>query len=140
MSIKTYSEVLTFQTFEGRFKYLKLDGKVGDQTFAGHRWLNQIFYTSPEWRKFRRDIIVRDDGCDLAIFTRPIDSRILIHHINPITIEDIEQRRLDVLMNPENVICVSYNTHNALHYGSEDILIPSDVVERAPNDTCPWRN
>lgn len=139
MKEKLYSELIQLQTFEERFEYLKLNGSVADLTFAGHRWLNQVFYKSPEWKKFRRDIIIRDNGCDLAIPDRIIPDKILIHHINPISIEDIENRNLSVLLNPHNAICVSHNTHNAIHYGDKNLLAPTTPTERKPFDTCPWR-
>lgn len=137
-SIKTYSELITLPTFEERYRYLKLSGEVGKETFGFDRWLNQIFYNSKEWRTFRRDIIVRDMGCDLGIEGREIGGRIFIHHIEPIKLDDILHRRIEVLMNPNNVICVSFETHNAIHYGDESLLILLPI-ERTPNDTCPWR-
>lgn len=138
MSIKTYSELITLPTFEERYRYLRLDGEVGKETFGFDRWLNQVFYASKEWKEFRRSIIVRDFGCDLGIEDRVISGLIMIHHINPISLDDILNRRIDVLMNPENSICTSQNTHNAIHYGDEALLIMSPV-ERSKNDTCPWR-
>lgn len=137
-SIKTYSELITLPTFEERYRYLKLSGEVGKETFGFDRWLNQVFYNSKEWRAFRRDIIVRDMGCDLGIEGREIGGRIFIHHIEPIKLDDILHRRIEVLMNPDNVICVSFETHNAIHYGDESLLILLPI-ERTPNDTCPWR-
>ena len=139
MIIKTYSELITLPTFEERYKYVKLDGKVGEETFGYDRWLNQMFYNSDEWRRFRRDIIVRDMGCDLGMEDREISGIIIVHHINPIPKYAIEKRILDILMNPENVICVSHNTHNAIHYGDESLLISSTPIVRTLNDTCPWR-
>lgn len=137
-SIKTYSELITLPTFEERYRYLKLGGEVGKETFGFDRWLNQVFYSSKEWKTFRRDIIVRDMGCDLGIEDRPIGGLIFIHHIEPIKLDDILHRRLEVLMNPENVICCSFDTHQAIHYGDESLLVTLPV-ERTPNDTCPWR-
>jgi len=136
---KSYSTLLTLPTFEERFRYLKLDSSIGIETFGFDRYLNQMFYSTLEWRNFRRDMIVRDMGCDLGIPDREISGIIILHHINPISMADIRQRNLDILLNPENVICVSHNTHNAIHYGDESILTPSSLVERKPNDTCPWR-
>lgn len=136
---KSYSELITLPTFEERFRYLKLGGAVGEETFGFDRYLNQVFYSTLEWKNFRRDMIVRDMGCDLGIPDRAIGGLIILHHINPISMADIRQRNLDVLLNPENVICVSHNTHNAIHYGDESILTPSTLIERKPNDTCPWR-
>lgn len=136
--IKSYSELITIPTFEERYEYLRLGGKVGEETFGYDRWLNQMFYNSVEWRNFRRDIIVRDMGCDLGIEDRVINGKIFIHHINPIPKRAIEQRDLHILMNPENSICTSFNTHNAIHYGDSSLLITAPI-ERKQNDTCPWR-
>lgn len=136
---KSYSHLITLPTFEERFRYLKLGGAVGEETFGFDRYLNQVFYSTLEWKNFRRDMIVRDMGCDLGIPDRVIGGIIILHHINSISMADIRQRNLDVLLNPENVICVSHNTHNAIHYGDESILTPSTLIERKPNDTCPWR-
>lgn len=138
MSIKTYSELLTLPTFEERYRYLKLDGEVGKETFGFNRWLNQVFYHSKEWLDFRRDIILRDMGCDLGIRDREITGLIMIHHLEPISIDDILHRRVQVLLNPENSICTSINTHNAIHYGDESLLITAPI-ERTKNDTCPWK-
>lgn len=136
--IKSYSELIKLPTFEERYRYLRIGGEVGRETFGFDRYLNQMFYTTKEWRDFRRSIIVRDMGCDLGIEDREIRGLIIIHHINPIDPDDIIQRRLDVLMNPDNSICVSFNTHNAIHYGDDHLLIKAPV-ERSRNDTCPWR-
>lgn len=137
-SIRSYSELMTFSTYKERFRYLKLDGEVGKDTFGFDRWLNQIFYKTPEWRSVRNYVIVRDNGCDLAIPDREIYGRILIHHMNPISKEDI-LNRTDLLLNPEYLICTSKLTHDAIHYGDESLLI-KDPVARRPNDTCPWKN
>lgn len=137
MRIRTYSELITLPTFEERYRYLRLNGRVGEDTFGFDRWLNQRFYKDPEWLRVRDEVIVRDNGCDLAIPGREIHSRILIHHMNPITKEDILQRSRYIL-DPEYLICTIKNTHDAIHYGDEDLLIKAPV-ERAPNDTCPWR-
>lgn len=136
--IRTYSELITFDTFEDRFRYLRLQGVVGEDTFGFQRWLNQVFYTSREWRTFRRDIIVRDNGCDLGVDDRAIHGLIIIHHLNPISLNDLHNRNIDTLLNPENVICVSQLTHNAIHYGNESLLA-KPPVERTKNDTCPWK-
>lgn len=136
--IRTYSELIQLKTFEERFEYLKLDGIVGRETFGFDRYLNQMFYTSIEWKKFRRDIILRDNGCDLAIPGLDIVGKIFIHHLNPITKEDI-LNRTEYLMNPEFVICSSKLTHDAIHYGDSDLL-PKGPVERKRNDTCSWRH
>lgn len=140
MSTKTYSEALRFSSFEERFNFLKLDGRssVGDATFGGYRYLNQAFYRSKEWRRFRNEMIVRDNGCDLAILDRHIYGKVILHHINPITIDDAKFST-DLLMDPENVICVSTDTHRALHFSDLGILMPSDCISRKPNDTCPWK-
>lgn len=135
--IRTYSELSNLQTFKERFDYLKLNGKVGEDTFGHSRFLNQDFYSSPEWRRTRRNIIVRDNGCDMGLEGYSIQGRIYVHHINPITIDDILERR-PCLFDPENLICVSSMTHEAITYGIEDML-PTDPVIRRPNDTCPWR-
>ena len=137
MAEKTYSELIKLPTFEERFKYLKLDGFVGEDTFGFDRYINQTFYRSAEWRKMRDAIIIRDNGCDLGIEDRKIFGNVIIHHMNPITANDIS----DVtrfLMDPEYLICVSAKTHNAIHYSDESILM-LDPVDRKPNDTCPWR-
>lgn len=136
--MKTYSELIMLPTFEERFEYLKLNGRVGEDTFGYDRYLNQIFYTTKEWRDFRDRIIFRDNGCDLGMPDRQIFGRIYIHHIVPLTKEDLLNRN-DCLLNPENVICVSYDTHNAIHYGDATKL-PSDPIIRTKNDTCPWRH
>ena len=138
MSIKTYSELITFPTFEERYRYLRLQGRVGEETFGFDRYLNQIFYKSKEWRSIRDYVITRDNGCDLGVEGYEIHGQILIHHMNPITKEDILQRN-DVLLNPEYLITTIKNTHDAIHYGDENLLITAPI-ERRKNDTCPWRN
>ena len=139
MKNKRYSELIKLQTFEERFKYLKLNGRVGEDTFGSSRYLNQSFYSSSEWRRFRREIILRDNGCDLGIEGReiPKGAKLFIHHINPISLDDLCENT-DLLMDPDNVICCSYNTHQAIHFGDESIL-SLDIIERKPNDTIPWR-
>lgn len=134
---RTYSELLTIKTYEGRFEYLKLDGSVGRETFGSERYLNQAFYRSKEWRRFRRQILIRDDGCDLAIPGRDIFSRVIIHHLEPLRPEDLA-RNTAALMDPENVVCVAYMTHQAIHYGDSGLLCLDPIVRR-PNDTCPWK-
>lgn len=136
--IKTYSELIKFKTFEERFNYLKIDGIIGQETFGFDRYLNQIFYTSPEWRKLRNKIIIRDNGCDLAVPGLEIIGKIFIHHINPISKDDIISRS-DYLMNPEYLICLSKSTHDAIHYGDTNLL-PKGPITRTKNDTCPWRH
>ena len=137
MSIRTYSELITLPTFEERYQYLHLNGRVGEETFGFDRWINQKFYKDPEWLRIRDEVIIRDNGCDLAIPGREIYSRILIHHMNPITKDDILQRS-KYLLDPEYLICTIKNTHDAIHYGDENLLVKG-LVERKPNDTCPWR-
>lgn len=137
MRIKTYSELITLPTFEERFEYLQLKGTVGQETFGFDRYLNQILYNSKEWKHLRNEIIVRDNGCDLALEGFEIHGRILIHHINPITIDDVIKRR-EMVFDPENLICVTHNTHNAIHYGDKSLLI-TGLIERRANDTCPWK-
>lgn len=133
---KSYTELLQIDSFEERFEYLRLKGLVGEE--VDHlRWVKQNFYRSPEWRKARRDVIVRDFGCDLGIKGREIQGRIIIHHLNPITIADLENQD-PIVTNPENLICVSFDTHNAIHYGDCSLLV-LDPIERKPGDTCPWR-
>ena len=139
MYFKTYSELITLPTFEERYRYLKLEGVVGECTFGCDRYLNQKFYqTDIDWLSIRNRIIARDNGCDLGIEGREIYDKILIHHINPITKEDII-RRSKKLFDPENLICTTKRTHDAIHYGSERLLI-KDPIERRLNDTCPWRH
>lgn len=135
--LRTYSELKQLKTFEERYEYLKLDGQVGADTFGFDRYLNQVFYKSPEWRSVRNEVIVRDNGCDLGIEGREIHTKILVHHMNPISKEDILQRS-NILLNPEYLITTLKRTHDAIHYGDADILI-KDPIERAANDTCPWR-
>ena len=138
MSIRTYSELITLQTFKERYKYLKLDGIVGEETFGFDRYLNQIFYKSKEWRSIRDYVIARDNGCDLGIEGHEILGKILIHHMNPISKNDILERS-DLLLNPEYLICTIKNTHDAIHYGDENLLIITPP-ERTKNDTCPWKH
>ena len=138
MSVKTYSELITIPTFEERFEYLRIGGRVGDETFGFNRYLNQVFYRSPEWRRFRREIILRDSGCDLGILDREIHHNIIIHHIVPISMDDIANRKLDIILNPDNVVCTSDNTHKAIHYSDESLLMILPL-ERSKNDTCPWK-
>lgn len=136
--LKTYSELITIPTFIDRYRYLKLGGKVGEETFGFDRYLNQIFYNSPEWKSVRDFVIVRDHGCDLACPDREIlGSRILVHHMNPISVDDI-LKRSDILLDPEYLITTVKNTHDAIHYGDENLLF-TGFVERTKNDTCPWR-
>lgn len=137
MSIKTYSELIRIPTFVERYRYLRLGGAVGKSTFGYDRYLNQLFYSSKEWKEFRRKIILRDCGCDLGIVGREIHGFIMIHHLNPIDVDDI-LRRTELLLDPENAICTSHPTHQAIHYGDESLLLIAPI-ERHKNDTCPWR-
>ena len=137
MSLRTYSELVQLPTFRERFEYLKLDGTIGEDTFGFDRYLNQIFYKSKEWAAVRREVIIRDNGCDLGVDGYEIREKILIHHMNPIRQQDI-LRRSDLLLNPEYLITTVLSTHNAIHYGDERLL-PILPQERSRNDTCPWR-
>lgn len=135
--IRTYSQLVKLQTFEERYRYLRLDGAVGLDTFGFDRYLNQQFYKSQEWKSLRDRIIIRDNGCDLGIEGYEIHGRIYIHHMNPLTERDIRDRT-EFLLDPRYLICVTHNTHNAIHYGDENLLITMPK-ERTPNDTCPWK-
>lgn len=137
MIIRTYSELITLPTFEERFQYLKLNGQIGESTFGFDRYLNQLFYKSDEWLRLRDQIIIRDNGCDLGLEGREIHGRILIHHMNPIRKEDILNRSR-YLLDPEFLICTVKRTHDAIHYGDENLLL-TIPKERRKNDTCPWR-
>lgn len=137
MSIRCYSELIEIPTFEERFRYLQLNGFVGQDTFGFDRHMNQAFYQSREWKRVRDHVILRDNGCDLGVDGYTIYGKVLIHHMNPITVKDITTIS-DYLMNPEYLICVSHTTHNAIHYGDES-LIPKGPIIRTPNDTCPWK-
>jgi len=137
-TIKTYSELITLPTFKERYRYLKLTGVVGEETFGFDRFLNQAFYKSREWLDVRDYVIIRDNGCDLGIPGHEIHGRILIHHMNPITKDDIFQRS-DFLLNPEYLISTIKTTHDAIHYGDEYLLM-SDPIVRTKNDTCPWKH
>ena len=137
MIIRTYSELIKLPTFEERFKYLQLNSSVGKETFGFDRYLNQVFYRSKRWKEIRDYVIIRDNGCDLGIEGREILDRIIIHHMNPISIDDIEKESA-FLINPEYLISTVHNTHNAIHYGDEKLLIRAPI-ERSKNDTSPWR-
>lgn len=138
MIIRTYNELMLLPTFKERFEYLKLSGRVGEETFGFDRWLNQKFYRSAEWKNIRDLVIIRDNGCDLGIEGREIYGKILIHHMNPITKKDILERT-DLLLNPKYLISVTKQTHDAIHYSDESILM-NDPIARSKNDTCPWRH
>lgn len=135
--IRSYSELLLLPSFKERFEYLRLDGVVGKDTFGFDRYLNQQFYTSREWKRIRDEVIVRDNGCDLGVDGYFIRGKVYIHHMNPINADDI-LRHSAILLDPEYLICVSHETHNAIHYGDISLL-SKDPIERKPNDTCPWR-
>jgi hypothetical protein len=134
--IRSYSELKKLKTFKERYLYLKLKGTVGVETFGRHRYLNQTLYRSPEWKRVRDEVIIRDDACDLGILGYEIYDRIYIHHMNPITPKDLEEN-LDLVLDPEYLICTTFNTHNAIHYGDESLL-PQLYVERKPGDTLLW--
>lgn len=136
MSIRRYSELIRLLTFIERYRYLRLRGAVGETTFGFDRYLNQSFYRSQKWRRVRDEVIIRDDGCDLGIEDRLIGNRIVVHHMNPLTAEEIEEER-EILFDPRYLICVSPETHNAIHYGDESLLIDLPI-ERRPGDTRLW--
>ena len=135
MVIRTYNELRSLKSFDERYDYLKLNGRVADLTFGFDRYLNQVFYKSQIWQKTRRDIIVRDLGCDLGVEGYEIYGSIIVHHMNPIQIEDIRDRT-DYLLNPNYLICTCLRTHNAIHYGDKS---PNIITERHRGDTCPWK-
>ena len=135
--IRCYSDLIQLKTFPERFSYLKIHGKVGEDTFGYDRYVNQALYKSKRWERTRHNIIIRDNGCDLGIEGRELDNYIIVHHMNPLTLEDIEEER-DVVFNPEYLICCSSRTHKAIHFGDEELL-QRDPVIRRPHDTCPWR-
>lgn len=130
--------MITMSEFDDRFKYAKLDGQVGMDTFGFDRYLNQQFYRSKEWKRLRDQIIIRDNGCDLGVPGHEISGKIYIHHLNPLSLEDITEST-EKLFDPDNLVCVSAETHNAIHYGDESILEKNKIVERSPGDTCPWK-
>lgn len=136
--IRTYTELSRIDSFEDRYEYLRLAAIIGESTFGFERFLNQSFYRSREWKSVRREVIKRDNGCDLGVEGRDVFGRIEIHHINPISIEDIENGS-GVLLDLENLICVSPMTHKAIHYGDKSLLPKNQITVRRPNDTCPWK-
>ena len=137
-NIRTYSELIQLPTFEERYKYLRLTGRVGEETFGFDRYLNQVVYQRDRrWREARDIVIIRDCGCDLGVEGYEIYGSIIVHHMNPITIDDIRNES-DFLFDPEYLICTTLNTHNAIHYGDESLLM-TGPIERTPNDTCPWK-
>ena len=137
-NIKTYSELMMLPTFLERYEYLKLSGRVGETTFGGKRYLNQILYKTDRWLRFRNKIIIRDNGCDLGIVDREIMERLTVHHINPITVEDVLNNNPKVF-DPENVITTADITHKAIHYGDSNLLMKEPIIRRE-YDTCPWKH
>lgn len=138
MMIKTYSELIRFNTLEERYRYLRIGGRVGEETFGFDRWMNQVFYKDPRWRDIRDEVITRDNGCDMGLEGYDIHGKIFVHHMNPVTKDDILYN-FDSLLNPEFLISTSKRTHDAIHYGNEDLLPQSPIV-RTRNDTCPWKH
>lgn len=137
MLLKSYRNLILLPTILDRFEYLRIKANVGDSTFGFDRFINQDFYQSREWRQVRMKVIARDEGCDLGMPDYPIGGKVIIHHINPITADDIENAS-DLLFDLDNLICVSESTHNAIHFGDETLL-PAEPIIRRPGDTCPWR-
>ena len=135
--IRTYSDLVKLGTFVERYQYLKLHGVVGGDTFGFDRYLNQVLYRSKEWRDLRHRIIVRDNGCDMALEGWDICGPVTVHHMNPLTVKDVDERNPDIF-EPEFLVCVSHNTHNAIHY-SDESLLPKEPIERRAGDTCPWK-
>lgn len=135
--IRRYSELIRLPTFEERFEYLKLCGNVGESTFGFDRYLNQALYTSQKWRTTRDEVLIRDNACDMGLEDWPINGKVIVHHMNPLTLEDIENMA-DEIFDPEYLVCVSHNTHQAIHYGDASLL-PKLPIERKPGDTCPWK-
>ena len=136
--LRSYSELKRLRTFDERFEYLRIGSFVGDPTFGFERYMNQMLYNSSKWRRLRNEIIIRDNGCDLGVDGYEIPDKIIVHHMNPMTIDDLKELSDDVF-NPEYLICVSHNTHNAIHYGDKNLLIRLPE-ERRPGDTCPWKS
>lgn len=134
---KSYTEMLRYSTLLDRYNYLKLNGSVGKETFGFSRYLNQALYCSNEWKRFRREVIIRDNGCIFGLEGYDIKSKLIVHHINPITLEQIEDRD-PMVFSMDNVVCVSHKVHEAIHYGDLSLL-PRDPIERKPFDTCPWK-
>lgn len=135
--MRTYHDLAAIKSFSDRFEYLKLGGKVGESTFGFERYLNQTLYRSEKWKRTRDKVIIRDSGCDLGHPDFPINGKIIIHHMNPITVKSIEDDSDDIY-DPEFLVCVSMNTHNAIHYGDANLL-PKTYEPRRPGDTCPWK-
>lgn len=137
-NVRRYSELCKLTTFDERFDYLSLGGKVSEETFGFDRYLNQVLYRSKEWRELRNHIVVRDNGCEMGLEDFPINGRVIVHHMNPISLKDIDDR-IPEIMDPEYLITVSHDLHNAIHYNNKDILKKYTFAERFENDTCPWR-
>lgn len=135
--IRCYSDLRQIDSFKEKYLYLKLNGRVGEETFGYDRWVNQTLYKSQKWKRTRNEIIIRDNGCDLGMDGYELDSFIMVHHMNPITLEDIEEER-DIIFDPENLICCSSRTHKAIHFGDESLL-PKEPIIRTPGDTCLWK-
>lgn len=136
--LRTYSELKKLSTLKERFTYLSLNGTVGNETFGFDRYLNQTFYNSYEWRRLRDKILIRDDGCELGLKEYPIRGKIIIHHMNPLKEKDLIELT-DYVLNPDYLICVSHDLHNAIHYGNDKVLSRYNFIERTPYDTCPWK-
>lgn len=136
--LRSYSELSRLRTFDERFRYLLLAGSVGVETFGFDRYVNQRFYRSEEWKHVRNIVIARDNGCDLGIEGRDINGRVYVHHMNPMSLEQINDH-MDLILDPEYLVCVTFATHNAIHYGDESYITLAPV-ERQPNDTCPWKH
>lgn len=135
--IRTYSELIRLTTFEERYEYLRLGGAVGAETFGFDRYINQMFYRSSEWKSIRNHVIIRDNACDLGIEDRELFSNIFVHHMNPVLLDDVTNRT-NILLDPEYLICTSFHTHNAIHYGDASLLVTTPI-ERTKYDTCPWK-
>lgn len=135
--LRSYSELSRLRTFDERFRYLLLAGSVGVETFGFDRYVNQRFYRSEEWKHVRNIVVARDNGCDLGIEGRDINGRVYVHHMNPMNLEQINDH-MDLILDPEYLVCVTFATHNAIHYGDESYITLAPV-ERQPNDTCPWK-
>ena len=137
---RRYSELIKIPTYLDRYEYLRINGRVGEDTFGFDRWLNQKFYHDKVWKRTKSAIIARDLGCDMAMDGYEIYGRIYVHHLNPITYDDIVNQNLSALLDPEFLVCVSHSTHEAIHYGDKNLLrLHESPVERRPNDTCLWK-
>lgn len=136
--IRTYSELIALPTFEQRFNYCTLNGLVGETTFGSFRYLNQAIYHGDRWKRLKDHLIDRDKACELAFDDYKIRGPVYLHHLNPVTAEEAEEL-LDSIFDPENLVCVSFRMHNAIHYGNYDSVAPPTEIERRPFDTCPWR-